>query len=197
MTLRGGTLRLTVLLAVALLGWRVELASQVAPRSLGRPWVLGPNGEPQDPKAGRERASRFQLYSDRDFARVFMTPGATLSGSSLFLCWENWPNNFGCPDGSYQRVRSDNLFTFAFLYGTHIYGVPATEWLEHRRMVPSLANARGRGYSVFNNTSASHFINPKDGLVGVLHSGVTAEPDGTCRQTHGLFLGDPLMPLSN
>lgn len=194
---RHGVLPLLVGSLLLLPGGGGELRAQVPQLSdLSRKWVLGPDGEPVEPELGR-RPSHFQLFSDKDFARAFMTPGASISGSVLELCWENWPDDEICPYGIFRRVRSDNVLTLAYRQGDYFYGVPRTEWLKHRQKVQSLANAKGRGYNVFTNTSSPLFILPKDGTVGILHSGVTAQADGTCKDTHRWLTGDPLLPLSD
>jgi len=174
------------LLGLAFLGLATGLAAPLQAQTAkpGEPEVLPP---------GVIRAeSRFQLFSDRDYAMSgFRMPGdftgCTDNSGDLTTenqCWSNFhPSPLAMPDWF------DMMFYFA---------APPSERNKHAATVPSLANALGKGYTVNSYLSSyTAETHPHDGTLGPFHAGATEAGDGSCLDYRILGSGNPLLAASD
>ena len=163
---------------------------------LGGADLLAQTAKPGEPEVlsrdARRSNSRFRMFGDRDFAVAGLRLAGTWSG-----CTEN-SGNFTTPDQCWNEpspLFMPNWFDIFFYWAA-----PPSEWTKHTAEVPSLANARGKGYTV--NSALTQFsgeILPHDGTLGPLHAGAQSTDDGSCLDNQGSFIdpGNPLLAMSD
>jgi hypothetical protein len=167
-------------IALALLGPVFAAPAAAQWQKPGEPRVYGP-GEIE------RNESEFRLFGARDQADAGLRfagdfSGCTRNAGNLTRsqCWNNFhPSRLFMPDWF------DLFFYFA---------APPSEWNKHTAAVESLANARGKGYTV--NSPFGQFrgeILPHDGSLGPFHSGVTDQGDGSCLDYKEIGSGNPLL----
>jgi len=170
-------------LMAAWLGGAGDLLAQTS--KPGEPEVLSRNAQRSN--------SQFRLFGDRDYA----VAGFRLAG--------DWG---GCLDNSGNVTTAAQCFfnptTPLFMpdwFDVFFYwAAPPSEWNKHMATVPSLANARGKGYTA--NSALTQFqgeILPHDGTLGPFHAGAQTTSDGSCQDITSDFIGsgNPLLAMSD
>ncbi|MEJ7809178.1 MAG: hypothetical protein WKG32_02070 [Gemmatimonadaceae bacterium] len=156
-----------------------------------------------EPKTAPAAGRAFRLFGLGDFAAT----GMRSAGSSYW-----WTGNTS-PTGAVPAPAIASLPTHAtkaaFLFELQLWMASArSDWLRARDVAPSLENALGGGYNVRMNFQRwmpdySWAFTGRDGSVGTLFSGVTAERGtGTCRDNSSpsnsnVTAGIPLLAASD
>src|SRR3990172_6273507 len=165
-TIRGllaGALALGAVLAVA--------GPASAPQRFGS-YVVGPNGEPTAPAVGARSRSAFQLFAGRDAAvsELFAV------GYFSRMCMDNTAladiDATGCGP-FFQALPASPFQALWFRSMNWAWGVPPGDWNNAKALVPSLANARGAGWTVSNwHQTGVDDTGALDGTLGPYHAGV-------------------------
>jgi hypothetical protein len=164
-----------------------------------------PGGDFNVSQARRERG--FRLFGGADGAGA----GMHASGNLGYALDNYSPCDNPLSGFCYWNVRAargGGTITFQFFEVLFAAGAPASDWARARKAVPSLANARGGGYTYLSNFglfSGRYEWGPRDGTLSKLFSGVTAVSDGSCRDHRGFGNGNfgnfasgaPLLASSN
>jgi hypothetical protein len=100
--------------------------------------------------------------------------------------------SFGVCQLAFGPPYAPSAWTFQFFEVPFIAGVPKSDWDSAVLRVPTLAAAKGGGWSVIQNFAlfAGRLEwGPADGTLGNLFSGVTSTEDGGCRDNTSGFNG--------
>lgn len=176
------------------LGAVLAVAGPAAAQERVGSYVVGPNGEPTAPVVGARSRSAFQLFAGRDAAVSW------LFGVGYFnrMCMDNTAlgdiDATGCGP-FFQNLPGTAFQALWFRSLNWSWGVPPGDWNNAKALVPSLANARGAGYTVANwHQTGLDDTGPLDGTLGIYHAGVTSTSDGSCRDHRAAFgAGNPLL----